>query len=85
MPKDVRDTRIFQLSQKLNQRLSQRGHDVGRVVEREASNQFDGDDPIFEHLVVQRDKERAHILGLREVFVEPLMQRLEDSPADRSV
>ena len=54
-------------------------------MKRETSNQSDGDDPILEDLVVQRDKQRAHILGLREVFVEPLVQRLEDRPADRGV
>ena len=85
MPNDVRDTRIFELGQKLNQRLPQRGHDVGRVVERETSNQSDRDDPIFEYFVVQRDEERAHVLGLRKVLIKPLMQRLEDRPTDRSV
>ncbi len=71
----VRDCRVLELSQELDQSLPQRGHDICRVVHSQATNEGHGRDAVLEDFVVDSDEERPDILGLRKMLVETLMQR----------
>ena len=51
-------------------------------MQRQPSNEPHRNEPVLEHLIVQRDEQRPDVLSLREVFVEPLVQRLQDRLAD---
>lgn len=52
----VHGARKFQFVQKLQQRFPKRRHDIGRVVQRHASNELDSDKPDLENLIVEGDE-----------------------------
>ncbi len=67
------DGGVFELGEELDERLAERGHDVGRVVLGETADDDDGHLAHVELFVVERNEERAHVLGLCEVAVELLL------------
>ena len=71
---DVRDTRVLKLSQELDEGFPQGGHDVGRIVHGQTTNQRYRGDAVLEHLIVDSDEERTHILSLGEMLVEAFVQ-----------
>jgi hypothetical protein len=56
--------RVLELGNEVDERLSQRRHDVGRVVVRQASDNANGELPDLELFVVERNKQAANVLCL---------------------
>ena len=60
----VHDRGVLQLRKKLYQCFAQGWHHIGRVVERQTSNESHGDHTVLEVLVIQCDEQRPDVLGL---------------------
>ena len=75
--------RVLEIRQQLDQRLAQGRHDVGRVVDGQAPDDGDGELADRKDLVVQRDEESAHVLGLAQVVVETGIERPKDRLTNR--
>ena len=60
----LHDRGIFQLREKLDQCFAQGWHHIGRVVERQTSNESHSDHAVVEMLIVQCDEQRPDVLGL---------------------
>jgi len=69
----------------LDQGLAKTGHDVGWVVHSQTTDNANRKFPDGEDLVIQGNKQRAHIFGLREVVVKALVERREHSLPDRGL
>ena len=76
---DVPHDRVLEVRQQLDERLAQGRHDVGRVVDGQAPDDGDGELADRKDLVVQRNEERAHVLGLAQVVVKAGIEGPKDS------
>ena len=72
---------MFQLCEQLHQRLSQRRHDVGRIQDRQSSDDAHRQLPDFELLIVHGDEQGGQVLGLGQVIVETLVQTFHHAEA----
>ena len=74
MQKHIRNAGVLKLGQELDEGLPQGGHDVGRIVHSQTTNQCYRGNAVLEHLIVDSDEERPHILCLGEMLVEAFVQ-----------
>ena len=78
-------SRVLYFGEELDERLSERGHDVGRVEDGEPADDAHGQLPYLEDLVVEGHEEGRQVLGLGQVVVEAIVQTLHHTTPDVGV
>ena len=79
------DTGVLEFSKELNERFPQRRHHKRGVVHRKTTDETYSNDAVLEYLIVDCNEQRADVLGLRQVLVEPFMQGRQHRLSDLSL
>lgn len=77
--------RILQLSDNIDQTLSQMRHHISRVMVCQSPNDRDGPFTITKHFIVESDKETSDIGSLSEMAIKLVFKVIKYRPADSSI
>lgn len=77
--------RILQLSDNIDQTLSQMRHHISRVMVCQSPNDRDSPLTITKNFIVESDKETSDIVSLSEMAIKLVFEVIEHCPADSSI